>query len=226
MYPLLLLHGALGNADQFQPLNGLITDRQVLTMTFPGHSGKAHHGALNFEIFVDAIQSYLDKRDIEVCDVFGFSMGGYAALKSAIRFPDRFRKIATLGTKFNWTPESAAKEVAMLNPDKILEKVPAFAETLEERHGENWKQLMQQTAGMMTALGNGQAMKESDLSEVYNRVVIGRGSEDKMVSEEESRWAAQNLWDGSYVELPGVEHPFEKMNFDVLAEFILTNLNR
>ena len=54
-------------------------------------------------------------------------MGGYVALQLANKHPKYVQKIITLGTKFAWDKETAAKEVKMLNPEKIEEKIPAFA---------------------------------------------------------------------------------------------------
>ena len=61
------------------------------------------------------IKAGIGRSDITVSP--GHSMGGYVALKLALKRPELVDRIITLGTKFNWTPEVAAKEVKMLNPD-------------------------------------------------------------------------------------------------------------
>ena len=77
-------------------------------------------------------------------------MGGYVALSAAIKAPRRFSKIITLGTKFSWSPAEAKKEIQLLNPEIIQEKVPAFANRLSHIHGkEHWQNLMLKTAQMM-----------------------------------------------------------------------------
>ena len=85
---------------------------------------------------------------------FGYSMGRYAAVCIALKHPDRICSIMTLATVFDWSPERAQKEAAMLDPGKIELKVPAIAETLKHLHGsEKWKSLLQQKAGMMKVFG-------------------------------------------------------------------------
>jgi len=86
--------------------------------------------------------------------IFGYSMGGYAAICTALKHPDRISSIMTLATVFDLSPERAQKEAAMLDPGKIELKVPSFAETLKHLHGsEKWKSLLQQKAGMMKVFG-------------------------------------------------------------------------
>jgi pimeloyl-ACP methyl ester carboxylesterase len=57
-------------------------------------------------------------------------MGGYVALHLALEQPDRVEKVATLGTKFRWDPQTAARVAAHLDPDTIRAKVTRFADAL------------------------------------------------------------------------------------------------
>ncbi len=58
-------------------------------------------------------------------------MCDYVALYLAATTSDLLGKIANLGTKFDWNPETALKESKMLNVEQIEIKVPKFAEVLE-----------------------------------------------------------------------------------------------
>ena len=91
----------------------------------------------------------------ELVHLFGYSMGGFIALLSAANGNKKIHSITTLGTKMKWSPRIAENEVKQLNPELIEEKVPAFAKSLEERHGDHWKDLMRRTADYMVLLGNG-----------------------------------------------------------------------
>jgi pimeloyl-ACP methyl ester carboxylesterase len=124
---LLLLHGALGSQKQFDPIIPLLEDQfDVHRFDFEGHGENVSDTAYSMKLFSQNVVEYLDKHSIEKTNVFGYSMGGYVALKTALAEPDRIGKIATLGTKFNWSLEAAQREVRMLNPDKIEEKGPPF----------------------------------------------------------------------------------------------------
>ncbi|MFN4254614.1 MAG: alpha/beta fold hydrolase [Saprospiraceae bacterium] len=219
--PLILLHGALGAADQMQALQtALAPDFQTFTFSFSGHGGLPLPDApLSIGLFADDLLRFMDAENLPQADVFGYSMGGYVALEFARRHPARLRRIATLGTKFGWSPDIAAREAAMLNPEKWEAKVPQFAQMLAARHAPtDWKTLTQRTAEMMLALGNGAALTGAQLADIQQPVQIMVGELDNMVSREESEWAAGNLPGGSFECLPGVKHPFEQVDVGMLAE--------
>ena len=134
--PLLLLHGALGSAAQFDALRQhLPAGQRVWAPDFPGHGGQPT-GSTEFSIpaFADSVLAFLDAQNAGPVDVFGYSMGGYVGLYLAWKHPERVRQLWTLGTKFDWTPETAARESSRLDPEKMAAKVPAFAEALARRH--------------------------------------------------------------------------------------------
>jgi enterochelin esterase-like enzyme len=110
---------------------------------------------------------------LEKPTVFGYSMGGYVALYLAHSQPTLLGNIITLGTKFEWTPKIAQKEIKMLDAKVIIEKVPKFAEALKTRHGNDWELLLWKTATMMVDLGNTNALSLEDISLIENHVTIG-----------------------------------------------------
>ena len=134
----------MGSEVQLQPLQKLLeTDFTVHTLNFEGHGGRSSAHEFDMERFADNIVEKLQTLEISNTHIFGYSMGGYVALTLAKKHPDMVNTIVTLGTKFNWSVESAQQEVKMLNPAKIEEKVPAFAKRLHELHQPNdWKEVM------------------------------------------------------------------------------------
>ncbi|MCB0662745.1 MAG: alpha/beta hydrolase [Saprospiraceae bacterium] len=218
----LLLHGALGTSKQFERLiQQLGPDGRVDAINFSGHGGKVSSGQFSMEVFMEDLLNYLDENKVDKVDVFGYSMGGYVALYTALRHPDRIGRIVTLGTKFDWTPESAAKETRMLNPDKIEEKVPAFAAKLQKDHAPlDWKVVLQQTSAMMLELGNGNGLSWDVLPNIHHEVHICLGDHDNMVSQEESEKAAGLLPNGTFTLLEGVPHPIEKVDVKVLVDIV------
>lgn len=222
MKPILLLHGALGSAAQLEPLQQhLSKEFTVHTLNFSGHGGNPLADDFSIRQFAREVLQYLQEQNLTQVAIFGYSMGGYVALQLAKMHPERVGKIFTLGTKFDWTPESAAREVKMLDPAKIKEKVPAFAETLQQRHAPNdWEVLLRKTADLMLALGNGAALSSDDLRSVQHAVRIGVGSQDHMVTMEESQQAARTLPKGEFLLLANTPHPIEKVNAQMLADAI------
>src|SRR6218665_691823 len=164
MQHMLLLHGAIGAKDQLLPLAEKLSGPfTVHTLSFSGHGGEAMPDAFSMQLFANDVLNYLEKNNIPKISIFGYSMGGYVALYLAKHHPEKVEKIFTLATKFLWTPEIAAKEIKMLDAEKIAEKIPAFAQILEKRHTpNNWKVVLQKTAAMMMEMGASNPLQLSD----------------------------------------------------------------
>lgn len=219
---LLLLHGALGSASQFDSVKNVLKDNfEVYTLNFEGHGGRESDNDFSIALFAKNVISFLDKKNIDDISIFGYSMGGYVALYLALTEPKRIISIVTLGTKFNWSLESAHREVKMLNPNKIEEKVPRFAEYLKHLHIPlDWKLLMQKTADMMLSIANGKKLKDSDFIKINHEVVIGIGSLDNMVTLEESEHVTNLMTNSQLVKVEGVPHPIDKINTEQLILYI------
>lgn len=209
---LLLLHGALGSAATLQPLREILAPHYAVhTLNFSGHGGEPLPEApFRIEQFAADVLRYLDQRDLSQVDVFGYSMGGYVALYLALYHPARIRSVFTLATKFAWSPETAAKEVKLLQPEKIQEKVPEFASMLASRHAPiDWQDVVLGTADMMQHLGQQPLLTADTLPKISARVRVSVGDRDHMVSVEETTWAYRLLPNGSLLVLPDTRHPLE-----------------
>ncbi len=221
----ILLHGALGAASQFKSLTKQLEtqDIKVHTLNFSGHGEKAFSDkGFGIKVFADELLQFLNEERIEQVNIFGYSMGGYVALYLAHQQPGRFNKIITLGTKFDWSPESAIKEVKMLNPEKLLEKVPAFAETLQQRHQPNdWKLLMQKTAEMMLALGDKPLLTKEVLHKIETPVLVCQGDQDNMADINYTEQVASYLPNGKFKLLENTPHPLEKVEAEKIIDIVL-----
>lgn len=222
---LLLLHGALGSQSQLLKIGDKLSEtHNIHTLNFSGHGGNpVPDEPFSIKLFADDVLKWLDKTGIAQINIFGYSMGGYAALYLAKHHPDRVNKVFTLAAKFNWNPESAAKEAAVLNPETIKRKLPQFAEELKKRHHpQNWEKILTKTSEMMINLGRERELKDEDISGINNEVMVSVGDRDKMVSIEETASAYMLLKNGKLLVLPGTQHPIEKVSIDRLANEIVT----
>lgn len=223
MQKLLLLHGAIGSSKQFDALVPLLQNQfEVYILDFSGHGGKPiPDEPFSIELFANDVLNWMQEKGFETINIFGYSMGGYVTLYLAKHQPEKVGKVFTLATKFNWNAEGAAKEAAMLNPEKIAAKVPAFANALEQKHGENWKTVLIKTADMMINLGKSPALSMTDLAAVQQPVQISVGDKDNMVTLEETIAAYRQLKNAQLLVLPQTQHPFEKVNTPRIAAEIV-----
>jgi len=221
----ILLHGALGASSQFNSLVKVLETKETIVhcFDFSGHGGKAFSAnGFGIEVFAEELEHFLIEEKIEKANVFGYSMGGYVALWLAHQHPKYFKSISTLGTKFDWSPESASKEVKMLNPEKLLEKIPAFAEALQQRHQPNdWKLLMHKTAEMMLALGNKPLLTKEVLQKIETPVLLCQGDQDNMADITYTKQVADYLPKGKFKSLVNTPHPFEKVELEKITSLVL-----
>ena len=214
---LVLLHGAVGSSAQFASWVPLLeTQFKVHTLDFEGHGARAF-GARPFHIdhFAENLSDYLRANGLEGANVFGYSMGGYVAMRLARLQPGSIGKLFTFATKLNWTVEGAAKEAKMLDAEVIELKVPKFAAALAERHhGNDWKEHLRRTAEMMHGLGAKPLLGPEDFAALDFPVRMGLGDRDNMVSLEETAGAYRMLPQGELIVLPGMGHSIEKLGVE------------
>lgn len=213
--PLILLHGALGAASQFETWKPRLEPHfQVYSFDFEGHGTQPlAERPYRIEHFAENLASFIRDNELNAPAIFGYSMGGYVALYLEKSQPGLCGPIFTFASKLHWDPETAAKEVRMLDPDKILAKVPRFAQALEARHAApGWREVLTRTADMMLHLGNHPALSVEDYQKIQQKVRIGIGDRDNMVSLEESVNAYQNLENGAFQVFPETPHPIEKID--------------
>lgn len=223
-YPILLLHGALGSKAQLNELKLQFekSGHLVTAFEFSGHGETALKKDFSIAEFANELIRFIDEsKQHNKFLVFGYSMGGYVALYAALQSPQLFKGIITLATKFNWTPENAQQEVRLLNPSKIEEKIPAFAQALDNRHQAiTWKENMLLTAKMMIELGNNPVLSNEKLEKLNVPVIFTVGDRDEMITLDETVAAYKNTPNSALVVLPMTAHPIEKFN-SALLPFLL-----
>jgi pimeloyl-ACP methyl ester carboxylesterase len=217
---ILFLHGALGSSASFTDLIPLFSSHfQSHVLDFSGHGSKSGN-TFSMSDLVNDVLNYVQQNQLETYSIFGYSMGGYVALNAAL-FDSKIERIVCLGTKFDWSPEIAEREIKQLNPEIIQEKVPHFAANLATLHGEsNWKDVLTYTAEFMTDLGNKNLIGNSAWSELEIPVLILRANEDKMISENESVSVVNLLKNAKFDQISG-KHPLETLDKSQLAELVI-----
>ena len=219
MKNILLLHGAIGHQNQFWQLAKiLVDDYKVHSLNFSGHGDHDSDENFSINLFANDVLDYLTSNNLQKIDIFGYSMGGYVAIYLARFHPGKIGRIFTLATKFLWTPEIASSEIKMLDPDKIEQKLPAFASILAQRHGiRNWKNVLNKTAVFMTGLGDDNPLLPADYRQVENEIKLALGDADTMVTLSETQTVADYLPNAAVIVLLGTAHALEKTDINLLA---------
>jgi pimeloyl-ACP methyl ester carboxylesterase len=94
--PLVLLHGgALTIGLSFGAvLPALAASRRVIAVELQGHGHTADSGReMSVQLLAEDVVGLLDVLGVERADLFGFSIGGMAALEAAVRRPERVGRL-------------------------------------------------------------------------------------------------------------------------------------
>ncbi|SNC60896.1 Pimeloyl-ACP methyl ester carboxylesterase [Hymenobacter gelipurpurascens] len=222
--PILLLHGALATEAQLKPLaRELSAFFAVHTFTFSGHGGRPLGPAgPTMQHCAAEVIWFLDAHGLAAVHVFGYSMGGYAALAAALKAPERFRSITTLGTKFNWTPTTASSETHMLNLEVMQDKIPQYVQQLEQLHAPTpVADVLSNTAQLLRGLGDSPVLTPEKLSELEVPVQVLVGELDKVAGVDPSRHYTDFMPRALFEIIMNTSHPLEKVNPDLLFSRIL-----
>ncbi len=221
MEQIILIHGAIGAADQLLLLKEKLEEFNVQILEFDGHGKSATMDELfSLEGFKGQLAAFLE--EVGSAHIFGYSMGGFVALLLAVDGNEKIKSITTLGTKMKWSPEIANQEARHLDPVTIKDKVPKFAEALEKLHGAAWMDVLNRTSAFMKELGDVNPITEESMKEIACPVQLLLGDQDQMVSEEETIQVHGWIAGSKYESLINSQHPIERVEIDLLADWIRT----
>ena len=227
MKSILLLHGALGAAAQFDLLKEkLKANFNVFTLDFEGHGTSGNNNReFSIEHFAENLNQFLQQHADKKFLIFGYSMGGFVALYAASFQSQNISGIITLGTKFHWDEATAQREIKLLDPEKIKTKVPAFAAQLQALHPHGFETVLNKSAAMMLQLGKQNPLTDERLQQVGIPVKMMLGENDNMVTETETLHAFHQIPNAQYQLLPNTQHSIDKVNVEflkfVIEEFAL-----
>jgi pimeloyl-ACP methyl ester carboxylesterase len=96
--PLVLLHGGLGSGEMFGPVLPALSDKhQVITVDLQGHGRTADiDRPIDLGLMADDVAALIDHLELDGADLVGYSLGGGVALRAAIRYPAKIRRLVAV----------------------------------------------------------------------------------------------------------------------------------
>ncbi|WP_433830152.1 4,5:9,10-diseco-3-hydroxy-5,9,17-trioxoandrosta-1(10),2-diene-4-oate hydrolase [Actinoplanes sp. CA-015351] len=140
--PVVLLHGggpgASAKSNFERTIPALAPHFDVLAVDQPGYGGSLGDPITGqyFTVAADRLADLLDKLGIDRVDLIGNSLGGGTAVRFALDFPERARRLLLMGpgglslNVFSADPTEGVKRLGAFGRDPSREKLAAFLRTL------------------------------------------------------------------------------------------------
>lgn len=228
-YPLVMIMGFSGSMDWWDPefIESLAARYSLLLFDNRG-SGRTvtpNEGDFTMEMFADDTALLMEKLGIVRANVFGFSMGGLIAQLLTLRHPEKVSRLVLAGTFCGGretvmpSPEVSkmlvdtsggidgvcGRTLKLMVPDRFVEGNPEFANNFIERcklspiTAHNARR--QLVASMKTGTWQ-------QLPEIKIPVLVATGTEDVLISPENSRIIAGRVPGAEFVEYAESGHCF------------------
>lgn len=175
----LLLHGAFGTIELWgQILPTLAENRQVIAVELQGHGRTADiDRPLTYEQLAADAAAFMRHLGIAQADVFGYSLGGIAALGLAIDNPNLVRKLVIVGANYTndaYYPEALAA-IESLTPEMFAGSPPeiAYREVAPDPNG--FPALVEKIVALDGAFAG---WREEDLQAIAAPALIVNGDAD------------------------------------------------
>jgi pimeloyl-ACP methyl ester carboxylesterase len=220
--PLILLHGGFGVIGMFeQNLPALAENRQVIAVELQGHGHTADiNRPLSFEQFADDVAALIKHVGLENADILGYSLGGGAALQTAIRHPGVVRKLvlvsapcksdgwyaevragmksmnAEVGKTWTGSPMYQAYASVAPRPDDWPTLVGKMGRLLSQDY--NWSEAVAALKlPVMIVVGDADSVRTAHAVELFE--LLGGGQRD-------ANWDGSGMSNSRLAVLPGTTH--------------------
>ncbi len=231
--PLVLVHGAGGNALHWPVALRRLPDCAVYALDLPGHGRSTGQGRRAIADYAAVVTAFADALDLPAFVLAGHSMGGAIALECALRNATRLAGLILVAT-------GARLRVAPRILDAVANDFPAAISLLAElAHGAQVDpqidRIFRRRLGEVApAILHGDFLacdafdRRADLAAVAVPTLVICGSADRMTPVQYSRFLAEKIAAAQLVIVPDVGHMvmLEKQALPVVVQAIRAFLAR
>jgi pimeloyl-ACP methyl ester carboxylesterase len=210
--PLVLIHGAGGSADLWQPqLEGLGDLARVVALDLPGHGPQRGRGSQSIAAYADWVDAFLDTLGDGPVVVVGHSMGGAIAQTVALARPERLAGLILVGTGARLQVLARVLELLRQRPAEgfgLIERLSYAAATPPDRVA-TVDRVLRAGAPLVT-LGDYLACDRFDarprLNAIRTPTLVVAGTEDRLTPVASGRLLAAAIGGARLVEIADAGH--------------------
>jgi len=246
--PLVLGNYFAANMDDWDPLivDGLATDRDVITFDYPGIGASTGATPANVAEFAEDCVGFLHALDLTTVDFLGFSLGGMIAQQIASSCPEMLRRMILCGTgprggeKMTFDELSADElddPVALLlnafftSSEASQAAGHAYLDRLNRREADRDTPITTTAAAaQLNAIRGWGQIPTTDryatLRTISQPTFIVHGVKDIVVDSVNAFILAENLSDATLLMLPDASHGAQSQHSDIFLANARLFLNR
>ncbi len=114
--PVVVLHGLLGSSRNWMTAGAeLASDRRVYALDLRNHGDSPHTPGHSYPLMVEDVIAWMEARKIGRADFLGHSMGGKTAMRLAVDFPERVRRLVVVDIAPRENPPYNQRAFAAMN---------------------------------------------------------------------------------------------------------------
>jgi len=201
--PVLLLHGGIGNIEEFRNLVPALVAAGYRTVAFDQRGrGRSTWGdrPITYEQMAADTVAILDELGIDRADVVGWSDGGIVALKLALTHPERLGRVVAYGA--NSTPEGNYAE------PRMSDQMPSFEDFIADYQRlspapERFEELLEVMGALYKVAPD---FTDEELGSITVPVLILDGAEEEFVKPEDTKRMAALIPGAELVIMPDTGH--------------------
>ena len=97
MFPVIIVHGLFGSSVNWRGVaRKLAKARKVYTVDMRNHGKSPHLDVMSYEAMATDLVRFMDSAGVKKADIIGHSMGGKAAMVTALLYPEHVKSLAVL----------------------------------------------------------------------------------------------------------------------------------
>jgi pimeloyl-ACP methyl ester carboxylesterase len=209
---LVLVHGAGGSADLWQPqLDGLADVARIVAPDLPGHGPLGGRGGVSIAAYAEWLTGFLFGLDAGPAVLVGHSMGGAIAQTLALARPECLAGLVLLGTGARLRVVARLVELLRVRPregQRLIQEL-SFAAGTSREIAETVDRVLREAAPLVT-LGDYLACDRFDvrdrLAGIQAPTLVVTGAEDRLAPLKFGRFLADTIPGAQFVEIAAAGH--------------------
>ncbi|MFQ3575851.1 MAG: alpha/beta fold hydrolase, partial [Cytophagales bacterium] len=115
--PIIILHGLFGSSDNWLTFSKKLSEKgyRVILVDLRNHGRSPHDSIHNYDEMANDIKELIDRLELKQPTIMGHSMGGKAAMKFSVKYPDSISKLVVVDIGPKYYKPHHHKYLAALN---------------------------------------------------------------------------------------------------------------